>query len=196
MNKKREAPRLVDPRLVKSLADPTRAHALNILNQRPSSPGEIAKELEIDVGLVDHHIKELRNLGVVDQIAQRGVDGAKANVYKANIRQFFDADAWAQVPGDRRLGVTMSILGLISGDIVHAYNGGTLEERPDSHLSRIPMTLDEEGWKEVVDLLEQALEELLAIQVRATNRMANSGEEPMLTKVSIIHFNSPPGPRG
>lgn len=193
MSKKTEVPKLLDDRLLRAIADPIRAHAWTVLNQRPASPSEIAAELDIGVQRVDYHIQELKKLGIVEQLAERNVDGARANIYRATARQFYSDEEWAQVPKGKRLGVSVSLLGLISGDLNHAISAGSLSAQADEHLSRMPMTLDEEGWEETTDLLRESLEELLQIQTRSTERMAASGEEALITKVVMMHFITPPG---
>jgi DNA-binding transcriptional ArsR family regulator len=191
--KKTGVPRLLDDRLLKALADPIRAHAWNVLNQRPASPSEIAAELDVGVQRVDYHVQELKKLGVVEQLTERNVDGAKANIYRATARQFYRDEEWAEVPKSKRLGVAVSILGLISGDLNHAIAAGSLAEHADEHVSRMPMTIDAKGWEETAELLTESLEELLEIQTRSTERMAVSGEDALVTKVVMMHFVSPPG---
>jgi hypothetical protein len=51
--------------------------------------------------------------------------------------------------------------------------------------------LDREGWDEVVDLLKYALDGLLEIQTKVSERGAETAET-ILAKVAIIHFRSPP----
>src|ERR1700686_391152 len=59
------------------------------------------------------------------------------------------------------------------------------------HLTRTPMTLDTEGWSEVVSLLNETLDQLFTVQTRSSERMAQNGEESMPVKVVMMQFKSP-----
>jgi len=54
----------------------------------------------------------------------------------------------------------------------------------------MPMTVDGDGWTEVVDLLEDTLHQLIEIQGRVTNR-SNPDTDLTPIKVEILHFRSP-----
>jgi hypothetical protein len=73
---------------------------------------------------------------------------------------------------------------------------GTFFAREDNQLTRIPLAVDDEGWRETTEILDRALEELMAVRERVVNRVADSGEETIPTKVEILHFESPPRKRG
>jgi hypothetical protein len=79
---------------------------------------------------------------------------------------------------------------LISADLEEAMSAGTFTNPADNHISRTPLSVDQEGWKEVLTLLASTLDELLAIQGRVSNRVAPDAET-MLTKIEIIQFRSP-----
>ncbi len=53
------------------------------------------------------------------------------------------------------------------------------------------MVVDQQGWKDVADLLAETLDRVLEIQAEANERLANGSEEGMLSKVAIMHFKSP-----
>ena len=85
----------------------------------------------------------------------------------------------------------MPILSLMSEDIARAMVANTFEET-DNHVSRTPMVVDDQGWDEVVTLLNATLDELIDIQTRISTRLSPE-TETKLAKVQIIQFRSPDG---
>jgi len=53
------------------------------------------------------------------------------------------------------------------------------------------MVVDAKGWGDVASLLAETMDRLLEIQAEASERLAGSDEEGMLSKVEILHFKSP-----
>jgi len=53
------------------------------------------------------------------------------------------------------------------------------------------MVLDQQGWSDVSDLLDGALDRLIEIQAEASKRSAAAGEAGTLAKVHLMHFKSP-----
>ena len=91
-------PALVDRRLTKALAHPTRVHILSILNEGPNSPSKIAKRLDgVSLNLASHHIKVLRELGCVELVRKVIHGGRVEHIYRATNRQFFSAEEWENV---------------------------------------------------------------------------------------------------
>jgi hypothetical protein len=76
-------------------------------------------------------------------------------------------------------------------DIEEAVKSGSMDERDDRHLSRTPMVVDQEGWDEVSKLLSETLDRVFEIQSGSAKRLADSGEDGMLSKVEMLHFRSP-----
>ncbi len=184
-------PALVDQRLVKALAHPTRVHILNILNERIASPNQLSKELDEELSGVSYHVKVLKELGCLELVDTKPRRGAMEHFYRATQRQFFNVHEWEEVEPEGQRAITATILQMISEDTSRALEQGTFDELPDNHLTRTPMTVDMEGWTEVVSILKEALDELFAVQTKSSERMAQSGEESMPVKVVMMQFKSP-----
>jgi DNA-binding transcriptional ArsR family regulator len=182
-------PALVDRRLTKALAHPTRVHILSILNEGPSSPSKIAKRLDnVSLNLTSHHIRVLRDLGCVELIREVTHGGRTEHIYRATKRQFFTAEEWAEVELHARSPITVSILRLVSEDVGRSLASGKFDELPDNHLSRSPLDVDREGWREIVAILERALGEVLEVNARSAERARLSGEDLMKIRVVMMQF--------
>jgi DNA-binding transcriptional ArsR family regulator len=192
---KKEAKRLTAPELTAALSHPTRNLALAILNQRVASPADIAKELDCSIRHVTYHLGVLEDLGCVELVKTESVRGGRVvkHLFRATKRSWFDREAWAQVDEADRPGIDSLIVDAMSSDISEAMLAGTFSDPPDNHLSRTPLTVDDEGWEEVVTLLESTLDELMEIQGRVSNRSTPTADLKPI-KVEILHFRSPKAP--
>ena len=54
------------------------------------------------------------------------------------------------------------------------------------------MVLDEQGWRKVSEILDQTLDAILEESAQATERMADSGENPIPVVVGMLSFEMPP----
>ncbi len=189
MTKLATAPKLIDPRILKAQSQPIRAHILNILSEGPASPARMQRRMEgISLSLVCHHVNVLRDVGLIEQTETKTHGGRKEHVYRATKRQYFDLEEWLAVDPKLRDPLIGMILRQISDDTGRAAAEGRFSEIADSHLSRSPLELDAQGWTEVVDALELALESILSAHTRSRERAAASGEALMLARVVMMQF--------
>jgi DNA-binding transcriptional ArsR family regulator len=184
---------LINHRLVAAISHPTRMHAMSVLWNREASPREIAAEIDEPVNNVTYHVKQLLELGWIELVAQRPARGGRVmeHFYKATRDSLFD-DADLEAIGTRgRTMMNTAILNDMARDLNEAMLSGTFSERDDNQLTRIPMDVDDEGWEETKEILTTALEELLEVRARVANRVAQTGEATVPTKVEILQFLSP-----
>lgn len=169
---------------------------MRVFAEREATPREIAAEIDEPINNVAYHIKILKRLGCIELIQTRQTQGGRVaeHVYKATQRPYWDAEEWKQLGDGEKLDVTAAIMQQISEDIADAMSHGTFNAHDDNHISRSPMTVDQEGWQEVIALLKETMEELMEIQVRVNERGAGR-EETLRTSIAIIQFESPPTKR-
>jgi DNA-binding transcriptional ArsR family regulator len=184
-----KTPPLIDPRLLKALAHPTRVHILDILSEGPSSPVRMMRRMDnVTLNLVSHHVKVLADLGCVELIGTVEKRGAKEHLYRARERQFFSAEEWEAIEPAGRQPITSVILRMISEDTGRSMSEGRFDEFPDNHLSRSPLKLDKEGWAEVVAALARALEEVLEADAKSAERARTSEEQLLTARVVMMQF--------
>lgn len=179
-----------DMRLVKALRHPTRAYALTAMAQRPVSPKEIAAELGCDVNHAAYHIKELVKLECAELVDVQKRRNAREHFYKATVRHFFDPEDWKKVPGHDRLKMRIDLIKEVSGEASIAAKAETLDT-VDNHMSRTPMKVDRQGWKDISTYLDEVLEKVLTIHEEATFRLSRSKEESIEARVALIQFALP-----
>jgi len=166
---------------------------MTILIQRAATPAEIAAELDESVSNVAYHIDILKRFGCIRLISVEPAAGGRVveHLYKAADRVYLDADAWDQLGEKEKLKVVISLMRLVSEDVNSAMSKGTFFEPDDNHLSRSPMTVDMEGWQEVIKLLDGTVDGLFEIQGRIAARGADGDQETFPIKVEILQFRSP-----
>lgn len=186
--KKREG---VEQTVAKAFAHPLRVQILIILNERVASPNLLAQELDQSLNLVAYHVRVLEKYDCIELVDTKQRRGATEHFYRATRRQFLSDDEWARMPEVLRPAISGAILESVFQDIEEAVRSGSLEETEDPHISRTPMVVDKEGWKEVSTLVGSTLDRLLEIQAESSARIADSGEAGILSKVELMHFKSP-----
>jgi hypothetical protein len=181
----------VEQIVAKAFAHPLRVQILTILNERVASPNLLAQELDQSLNLVAYHVRVLEKYDCIELVDTKQRRGATEHFYRATRRQFLTDSEWLRMPQSLRPGLSGAMLKAVFDDIEEAIASGTLDELDDRHLSRTPMVVDERGWTETSALLSKTLDRVLSIQSEASARLAESGEDGMLTKVELMHFKSP-----
>ena len=157
-----------DPRLVKALGHPLRIQILAILEERVASPSQIADELDAPLGNVSYHVRQLAELGLITLVKETPVRGTLEHYYRAELRPRISGRAFSAAPSLVKQATVGATLGQI-GDAVNRAAGEGSFSREDAHLSRLPLVLDADGWKEVARELEGLVERVDKIQ-RASGR--------------------------
>jgi Helix-turn-helix domain len=181
----------VEQTVAKAFAHPLRVQILIILNERVASPNLLAQELDQSLNLVAYHVRVLEKYDCIELVDTKQRRGATEHFYRATRRQFLSDDEWSRMPKVLRPAISGAILESVFHDIEEAVRSGSLEEIEDPHISRTPMVVDKEGWAEVSTLVGSTLDRLLEIQAESSARIAESGENGIVSKVELMHFKSP-----
>jgi predicted ArsR family transcriptional regulator len=181
----------VEQIVAKAFAHPLRVEILIILNERVASPNLLAQELDQSLNLVAYHVRVLEKYDCIELVDTKQRRGATEHFYRATRRQFLNDSEWARMPAVLRPGIASAVLKTVFEDVEEAVSAGTMEEVEDIHLSRTPMVVDQKGWTDVAELLNETLDRLLEIQSEASGRIAGSEETGILSKVHMLHFKSP-----
>jgi predicted ArsR family transcriptional regulator len=181
----------VEQVVAKAFAHPLRVQILIILNEKVASPNMLAQQLDQSLNLVAYHVRVLEKYDCIELVDTKQRRGATEHFYRATRRQFLTDTEWARLPESLRPGLSGAMLKTAFDDVEEAIDKGTFDELDDRHLSRTPMVVDEKGWDEAAELLAGTLDRLLEIQAESTERLGQSGDEGMHSKVVILHFKSP-----
>jgi DNA-binding transcriptional ArsR family regulator len=177
----------IDQRIMKALSHPLRVRMLTLLNQRVSSPSELAEELDEPLGNVSYHMRFLADLKMVKLVRTEPRRGAVEHYYEALEPPLISDDDWAQLPVALRRGLSDSTLGNIANDLRDAAAEGGFD-RPNIHITRTALTLDEEGWEALSGLLADVLERARRIQEDSNKRRKRGEAGTIPTALVLMQF--------
>jgi len=188
---KRQTASAVDSRLAKALAHPLRVQLLAALNEGVASPNELAKRLDEPLTNVSYHVRMLHDLGCIELVETEPRRGALEHYYRAVVRPFFGERDWKRLPKNARGSISDAVLQLVWDDASEAIKGGLFDEREDRHLSRSVLSIDEQGWNDLHDLLAQTLDSAMQIQSDSASRASKNGDETFNINVVIMSHPTP-----
>lgn len=187
---------MVTQRLAKALAHPLRVQILAALHKNVASPNQLSQRLGEGLSQVSYHVKVLKEYECIELVDTKPRRGAVEHFYRATERAFFTDSDWRSLPPTAQEGISGAVIAMIGEDAAEALLAGTMDAREDSHLSRTPMIVDEQGWADLMSLLEETLGRVLEIQTQCAERLAAGDEEGVLTKVALMGFESPQAGEG
>jgi DNA-binding transcriptional ArsR family regulator len=184
--------RSFDAKFVKALAHPLRWRILGIITDRgETSPIELAAELDQSLATVSHHTRVLRDLGCIELARTEQRRGAVEHYYRAVMRPLLDDEQWQALPVVARRGIAGQLLSQIFGEAAAAGAEGGFDAS-DTHLSRVPVELDEQGWREMSDALASLLQEADGIRERSRERARTNGTSDVRAgELAILLFAMP-----
>jgi DNA-binding transcriptional ArsR family regulator len=165
-----------DPRIIKALTHPLRIQILAALDERTASPSELADELGAPLGNVSYHVRQLAGLGLIKLVKRTPRRGAIEHHYKAVGRPQISDDAWAGTSATVKDAVVGAALGDLGNAVTSAAAAGGFS-RPDAHLTRTQVTLDERGWKDLDNELNATLARVQKIADASAKRLAKAGPD-------------------
>jgi len=184
-------PETIDQNLVKALAHPMRVRILEALQGRTASPTELAREFRESLGVVSYHTNALLEVDCIEQVGTRPRRGTIEHFYTARPRSFIGHQDWRRAPLSVRAGVTSEALRTFAAKIGAAIDADTIDNREDTTLNWMPITVDEQGWQETAEILDRALRELQTVATTSRERLGREAGIPVVT--GLAAFESPPG---
>ena len=182
-----------DPRLVKALAHPLRVQILALLQDRTASPSDLAEELKAPLGNVSYHVRILAKLDLLKLVRKRQRRGAIEHLYRANGRVRVSDRAWGQVPGIVKTAMVDATLDQVGRYVEQAAVMGGFE-RPEAHIIRQPMRLDQKGWEELSAAVADLLQRANQIERESQERLKDAEHEgEMEAGLVMMLFEGAPG---
>jgi hypothetical protein len=182
-------------RLSKVFADPLRMKILAECNMREMSPKGFYGEF--GGGSLSRVSRAFDLLAEYDWLEETRTEtggkrrGAVEHFYRATESAVFDEAIWPDVPDSMKALVSWRILETFNRQAREAMEAGTMDARDDRHFSWMPLRLDFQGWKAVIDKVDALFHWLYEEQGEANLRMAETGEEPIPMTVALAAFESP-----
>jgi DNA-binding transcriptional ArsR family regulator len=178
----------LDESLIKALAHPLRWRIVETLVERgEASPVELARLLDQPLATVSHHTRVLRDHRCIELTRTEPRRGAIEHYYRPIMPAFFDDEQWRQVPIVLRRGLAGQVFRRIFAEAAAAGEAGGFDAA-GSHLDRMLLELDDDGWDELSDLLSDVLRRAQAIQDRSDARRGDGDGPVRKSEVALLHF--------
>jgi DNA-binding transcriptional ArsR family regulator len=178
----------IDQELVKALAHPIRVSILEALQGRVASPSELSKEMDESLGVVSYHANTLVECGCLELVHTKPRRGALEHFFGVTPRSFIGHQDWRRAPLSVRGDVTSEAFRTFIEKASEAIEAGTIDSRDDTTLNWMPMTVDDAGWGEVAEIMEETLKRLMEVHSHSSGRLA--GEEGIPIIVGLAGFEA------
>jgi DNA-binding transcriptional ArsR family regulator len=184
--------REVDRRLLRIAAEPLRFKALLRLNERTGGASELAEDLEMSVSDAKRHLEQMEKDGLVEVVGQVLGRDAFEPRYRAGLRLLWNDEEWAELGEAERRRLTAWTMQMIGSDVCEALEAGTFGMRFDTHITHNVFRVDEQGWRELSRIFDEALEAIFAVEAASAGRLVESGEEGVPVLSALICGELPP----
>jgi DNA-binding transcriptional ArsR family regulator len=175
----------LDPRLIKAISHPLRHRLLVLLNEREASPKQLADEVGESLGSVSHHVRVLAAIGAITLVRTAPRRGAVEHFYRATVHPRLADARGAATP---RRAAEDAYLQRV-GDLAATVESGAFD-RVKAHVSYTLLDLDERTMNRVAEILETALERILAVNAESEQRLAD-GPAAMRAELAMLLFERP-----
>lgn len=177
--------------LTRALNHPVRVKALTILSERTAGPKEISEEIDEPLPNVSYHVGVLAELGLIEITEEEAVRGVVAHFYRAVERPPIDLSVWKSIDPKIRNAAAGYLIEKLVEEVASSLTAGVFDERDDHCVSRTPLLLDEEGWRNVSKIQIEAQERIRAEQAAATERLNGSSAQGIHAIVGMVFFEAP-----
>jgi DNA-binding transcriptional ArsR family regulator len=188
---RRSADELIDARFAKAIAHPLRIRIMVELDRGPMSPAEFVSQFGGNVENVAYHFRILKECDCARICGERPRRGAVEHFYESTKRALFSEEEFSALPTSIKSGMSASTLSTFMDRAAEALMTNKLDSHDTRHLTWQPLTLDEEGFENVMARMEDLFRWLPVEQMAAKERMKRSGESPMNATVGLFGFESP-----
>lgn len=165
-----------------------RVEVLALLNEGAHSPSQIAKLIRQPLGMVSHHIKELRDSGSIELAWSERVRNAEVHYYRAIEIPFLSDEETRALPDEDRAEVTGLILQAIMAESLASFWAGKMLTDDAIWLSWRWFNLDLQGRREAADEQAESWKRIVDIEAQSMARCSESGEEAVSYVMASMGF--------
>jgi DNA-binding transcriptional ArsR family regulator len=182
---------IIDPVLAKALTHKVRGATLLAFGEwGVASPKEISDYFELDVTEVSYHVRKLKSQGLIRLVRTERRRGVHQHFYELTKPVLYlDDRDWKQLPSPIKDRFSDSLLQVTLSDAIDALRAGTFNAH-DCHQSRVTMQVDDQGRREAVEVVNDALARLLEIEAGCAERMQLPSEQATPLTVFMMAFEN------
>ncbi len=180
---------MTDASLAKALSHPLRSRILAALENRTASPSGLAEDLDVSLGVISYHVRRLHTFGFLRLVERVPRRGAVEHYYTAVAGPRMSSQVWESTPVVVKHAVLGAALGEIGNQASTAAEAGGFEGR-EAHLSRSPVTVDQEGWTQLAAELDALTARIERIASESQERLQSDGDDGARTAtVAVMLFH-------
>jgi hypothetical protein len=143
---------------------------------------------------IRRRFKKVESAGWLKQVNQKTGGRRRSAVelfYRATGPVVLDSERWVDVPESIELTDSWATFEALADQVKAAIVAGTFEARLDNHLSWAVLRLDREGWEKATAEVEAVRALVAKERAAAAPRLSRSDEEPIVTTIGLMAFESP-----
>jgi hypothetical protein len=142
------------------------------------------------LGNIAYHTRVLEKCGCVELVRTEQRRGAVEHYFRATPRSYIGHQDWRRVPCSVRPLVSGTSADSFINRFVAALEAGTIDDRDDTTLSWMSMAVDELGWAQASEVLDEALTRLQTVHEQSRQRLAMTGQEATSMIVGLAGFEA------
>jgi DNA-binding transcriptional ArsR family regulator len=180
--------------LAQALANPWRARILRELTLRPLSVKQFTEEVGGSASTISRHFTQLQEWGFIELIEMKSGGaryGGVERVYRAVQRDHLDAEAWSMLTQAEREAKSDNMIASYFQRVLEAVEAETFDADVTRHWSWDAVDLDQQGWSELTERLDEILTWVRTLVAESEARARQSGEELVHGTVGLALFRSP-----
>jgi DNA-binding transcriptional ArsR family regulator len=189
-----------------AVGHPVKLEALIALHDGPSSAGEVAERIGVDVKNVTNHLHGLDDAGCIEFAGYKVEGNHRKRVYRAVARPYVSDEEYRAMSTEQRHDANGVVVQWILAECLSSYRNEKMDRDDDLSLISDEPNLDAEGRRELREFLTavwsgespEVIEELGSVQeiaCRAAHRMAKTGETGTTVVVALLAFERGPAQR-
>jgi hypothetical protein len=175
------------------VSHPLRAKCWTVLTERVASPKELTELVGDSLANVSYAVRVLEKAGAIDLVKTEPRRGAVEHWYAASERpNASDEDTETRTPEERT--EFARYIGQRSfADYSVALEAGTFGARHDHYTWRMPMLVDETGWRELNKIYAEMTERIMDEQAASAERMSRAQDAESIPVTALAMFFEVPG---
>jgi DNA-binding transcriptional ArsR family regulator len=171
---------------------PLRAECWTLLAERVASPNELSRLVNDSLANVAYHVKVLLEAGVIELVDTTPRRGAVEHFYRAIERPNASDEETASRSAAERTEFARYIGQRAFADYAVALQAGSFGKRADHCTWRMPMLIDEAGWRRMNEIYTETTEKIMEVQAESAGRMGpDSDGEPIHVTALAAFFEMP-----
>lgn len=167
----------IDEQLYRLLKNPDLLETLVVLIERRASPSDIAEILKSKLSKTIYCVEQLDKMNLIEEVDTERRRGQMAHIYRAVMRPIWKSEDWGKLSQNERDRYATWALQLFLRDVAVALTGGTFQARVDAHTSRSPLRVDEQGWRDLNRIQDEALKASHEVEVESIERNRAAGND-------------------